>query len=167
MRVFITGWLNSQYLPGIKRYASRTAIYFPLVATRMRACSSTVSPRNSEFFDILKKHYPKRNGRSFIIQSHVRIEWVTRRKLITTFSPRWPLKSNVSGELRSNCARVRANTTLWVGTWVDISRNFTSGGRSTFAQLKRYCRHNLLAHLSDICLQAISIYRKTSQSKLI
>jgi len=29
MRVFITGWLNSQYLPGIKRYAGRRGHIFP------------------------------------------------------------------------------------------------------------------------------------------
>lgn len=128
MRVFITGWLNSQYLPGIKRYASRTAIYFPLVATRVRACSSTVSPCNSEFFDILKKRYHTRKGRGF----YYSISCVDRADNqinnnvsfgLLRLPLSWPLRSHVLGDFaRIMVEYIRIHTLL--STYLSTAHNF-------------------------------------------
>lgn len=58
MRVFITGWLNSQYLPGIKRYARARPYIFPLVATHSMFRVVVGPPRAPVFFDTSTKFRP-------------------------------------------------------------------------------------------------------------
>lgn len=86
MRVFITGWLNSQYLRELRDTPAGAAIYFPLVVTRMRACSGAVCSPISKFFDTLEKPYQAEQSRLivFTIRSRTQIEWLTICELIMT-----------------------------------------------------------------------------------